>query len=153
MTTITYLDSNREEQTFSVDLPNTLYCRLNLEYKLNYVSSNSEFYESDPANLYHYTEVLSSVNTLFAFIVSYKYDLIEKTPELDILYNTVITYNDAVTVLNRENEVEYLTPYIEQITIETKDDYVAPTVQDPDSAPPLEGAVGSTPSPIVAEAQ
>lgn len=143
MTTVTYLDSDREEQSFSVELPETLCCRLNLEYRLNYVTDNIEFYESDPANLYHYTQVLSSTNPLFGFITSYKYELIEKTAELDTLYNTIITYNDAVTVLNAQNEVEYLTPYIEQYLAATVEDYVAPNL--PDEPGPLEGAVGATP--------
>lgn len=152
MTTIIYLDNNREEQTFSVDLPNTLYCRLNLEHRLNYVSDSSDFYEADPANLYYYTEVLSSVNPLFAFITSYKYDLIEKTAELDNLYNIIITYNDAITVLNTENEIEYLTPYIQQAPRVVEEDYVAPTVQTPVDEPPLEGAVGANPSADLPEA-
>lgn len=137
MTEITYLDKDGEEKTFSIELPEKLYCRLTLDYKFDYASLSEQDYANDPADMYYYTELMAADHPLFAFIAGYRYTAIEHTPELDVKFDEVITYNDITVKGDSLDNLTYDIFYITNPVPVEADDYVPPTVvvNDPANAP------------------
>ena len=151
--TINYT-SNNVQKTFEVEMPDTLYVRLDKISNaiLNCKSENN--YNGQSTGLYNYTSIDTESNKLVGFLLAYKYNLVEKTPELDETYDDIITYNKVI-VTETDGEYIFDTQYFETLAPagEAAEDYVPPTVPvevRPENAPIIP-AVEPVPNPALAE--
>jgi hypothetical protein len=147
MTNITY-NINEVEHSLSCELPEMFYCRLDWNsYALIDTFLDSDCIDDFPKDMYHFTEVSSTQDPLFAFIALYRDSLIEKTLELNTTYDEIREYYDPRAYKIEPDSVVYEAFYSNhKINEEVLDDYVPPlkTLEtiDPALAEPLEGAVG-----------
>lgn len=137
MTEITYLNTAGEEQTFSVELPEKLQCRLDyFSFAIIWAALEEAFYSDDPQDMYHYTEIVCEDFPLLCFMLAVKYQLITVTQELDAIYDEIVTCYTPL-VVETENghgytlKHEVITPPV------VASDYVAPTVVVPPAEDPV----------------
>lgn len=138
MTTITYLIADKQTKTFDIDLPDTVYCRLNLYNKFDLIAIDAEDFVNDPKNMYYYQELTVSDSPLFAFIALYRQDLLPITDTMDAIFDEVITYNDLSSGYNEEQaKFVFGTVYINQPPKVVEPDYVPPNIPpEPEPIPP-----------------
>jgi hypothetical protein len=138
MTTITYLIADKQTKTFDIDLPDTVYCRMNLDNKFDQIAIDAEDFVNDPKNMYYYQELTVADSPLFAFIALYKQDLLPITEAMDTTFDEVITYNDITSEYSEEQaKFVFGTEYIVQPPKVVDPNYVPPNIPpEPEPTPP-----------------
>lgn len=127
MTTITYLTQDRETKTFDIELPQSIYCRINLQNNFDFAGLSANDFINDPKDMYYYQELLTADSPLFSFIVLYRQEIILNTEEIDLIFDEVVTYNDIYTTYNEETkEYTFDTVFIDRPPVVQADDYVPP---------------------------
>ena len=129
------------EKSFSCDLPESFYCRLDWNsYQLIETSLDDDYEENFPKNMYHFVNFNCLDDPLFSFISLYRDSLIETTGEIDQVHEELVDYYDPHVYLNEDKLVIFKAFYSENIIInaEELEDYVPP-IEIEDA--PLEGAV------------
>lgn len=112
MTTIVYSIKNVEKQFSIENLPAKLYVRLDWnDYHLCEATLEDD-QENQPKDMYHFAEFINEGDSLWAFIISYRYNLIEHTEELDQIYDEIVTYYHF-RVYMENNEIKYESKYME----------------------------------------
>ncbi|MEA3485954.1 MAG: hypothetical protein U9R03_04530 [Candidatus Aerophobetes bacterium] len=115
MTEIIYTDKENNEITFSFELSEILYLRLDGASKNPiFASYNENEYDGDPKDHYYYYEFETSKNPLLAYLLYRKYinqELDENWHEIELCYD--IIYND----FEKKPDLEFNPPIINSLEI------------------------------------
>ncbi|MEA3485956.1 MAG: hypothetical protein U9R03_04540 [Candidatus Aerophobetes bacterium] len=108
MNNITYKNLEDIEITFSVELPEKIYTRLNLfGFSFNNASINPDEFSEDIEGMFEYKILLTAGNELASFIIWKKY--IDESEDFDTEFNEIITnYNVSYNNETGNFEIEYI---------------------------------------------